>query len=73
MRIPGIMNILRLKLNILIINPSQIPVMSAFGLVKKPQRVGESQFIMKYTWSFNYCNTFETTRQVQLKFYVEYI
>ena len=73
MRIPGIMNILRLKLKILIINPSQIPVMSAFGLVKKPQRVKESQFIIKYTWSLNYCNTFETTRQVQLKFDVEYI
>ena len=47
--------------------------MSAFGLVKKPQRVRESQFIIKYTWSFNYCNTFETTRQLQLKFDVEYI
>ena len=73
MRIPGIMNILRLKLKILIIIPSQIPVMSAFRLVKKPQKVRESQFIIKYTWSFNYCNTFETTRQVQLKFDVEYI
>ena len=73
MRIPGIMNILRLKLKILNINPSQIPVMSTFGLVKKPQGVRESQFIIKYTWSFNYCNTFETTRQVQLKFDVEYI
>ena len=47
--------------------------MSAFEFVKKPQRVRESQFIIKYTWSFNYCNTFETTRQVQLKFDVEYI
>ena len=73
MRIPGMMSTLRLKLKILIINPSQIPAMSAFELVKKPQRVRESQFIIKYTWSFNYCNTFETTRQVQLKFDVEYI
>ena len=73
MRIPGIMSTLRLKLKILINNPSQIPVMSAFELVKKPLRVRESQFIIKYTWSFNYCNTFKTTRQVQLKFDVEYI
>ena len=42
----GIMNNLRLKLNILIINLSQIPVISATGLVKKPQRVRESQFII---------------------------
>ena len=73
MRIPGIMSTLRLKLKILMNNPSQIPVMSAFELVKKPPRVRESQFIIKYTRSFNYCNTFETTRQVQLKFDVEYI
>ena len=37
MRILGIMNILRLKLNILIINPSQIPVITATGLVEKSQ------------------------------------
>ena len=46
------MKILRLKLNILIINPSKIPVISATGLVKKPQRVREGQFIInvhKYT------------------------
>ena len=52
MWIPGIINILRLKPNILIINPSQIPVISVTGLVKKPQRVGEGQFSInkhKYT------------------------
>ena len=46
MRILGIMNILRSKLNILIINPSQIPVISATGLLKKPQRGRESKFII---------------------------
>ena len=46
MRILGIINTLRLKLNILIINPSQIPVISATGLVEKPQRVREIQFII---------------------------
>ena len=75
MRIQEIMNILRLKLNILIINPSQIPVISATGLVKKPQRVRKSQFIMnvhKYTWTFYYCDAFWSTRHEQLKVDVEY-
>ena len=53
MRIVRIINILRLKLNILI-NPSQIPVIAATKLLKKPQRVRESQFIINV-----YMNTVE--------------
>ena len=41
MRILGIMNILRLKLNILINNPFQIPVISATGLVAQWYLVGK--------------------------------
>ena len=54
------MKILRLKLNILIINQSQIPVISASASVKKHQGVMESQFIITYTytWIFYYNNTF---------------
>ena len=77
MRIQWIMNILRSKLNILIINPSQIPVILAIGLVKKPQRVGESQFIINlhdYTWTFYYRTVILdwSTRQGQLEVDVEY-
>ena len=49
MRIPGIMNILRLKLNILIMIPSQIPVISATGLVKKNSESQEEPIYYKRT------------------------
>ena len=45
MRIPGIMNILRLELNIFIINPSQIPVVSATRLVKKNRELGRANLL----------------------------
>ena len=52
MRIPGIINILRLKLNILIVIPSQIPVIAAAGLVKKVSECQGEPIYYKLTYIY---------------------